>query len=77
MDGMSSPRFYTSGDGRDVRQGTSLLYIAGEKTRASAPWGSSKRKGASGISRFPFFRKESQTVYRAHVMRTEKGRPQK
>ena len=33
------PPFYTPGDGRVVRQGTSLLYIAGEKTRASAPWG--------------------------------------
>ena len=28
-----------SGDGRVVRQGTSLLNIAGEKTRTSAPWG--------------------------------------
>ena len=35
----ATPPFYTPGDGRVVRQGTSLLYIAGEKTRASAPWG--------------------------------------
>ena len=27
------PPYYTPGDGRVVRQGTSLLYIAGEKTR--------------------------------------------
>ena len=33
------PPFYTPGDGKFVRQGTSLLYIAGEKTKASAPWG--------------------------------------
>ena len=39
MDDMSCPRFLTPGDGRVVRQGTSLLYIAGEKTKASAPWG--------------------------------------
>ena len=36
---MSSPRIYTPGDGRVSRQGTSLLYIAGEKTKASVPWG--------------------------------------
>ena len=36
---MSSPRIYTPGDGRFIRQGTSLLYIAGEKTKASVPWG--------------------------------------
>jgi len=35
---MSCPRLTTPGDGRDFRQGTSLLNIAGEKTRASAPW---------------------------------------
>ncbi len=34
------PPYYTPGDGKGVRQGTSLLYRAGEKTRASAPWGS-------------------------------------
>ena len=39
MDDMSSPRIYTPGDGRFNRQGTSLLYIAGEKTKASVPWG--------------------------------------
>ena len=33
------PPYFTPGDGRFVRQGTSLLYIAGEKTKASAPWG--------------------------------------
>ena len=38
-DDMSSPRIYTPGDGRFNRQGTSLLYIAGEKTEASAPRG--------------------------------------
>ncbi len=32
------PPFNTPGDVRYVRQGTSLLDIAGEKTRASAPW---------------------------------------
>ena len=33
------PPYFTPGDGRVVRQGTSLLNIAGEKTKASAPWG--------------------------------------
>ena len=37
------PPFLTPGDGRVIRQGTSLLYRAGEKTRASAPWGSKNR----------------------------------
>ena len=32
------PPSKTPGDGRYGRQGTSLLHIAGEKTRTSAPW---------------------------------------
>ena len=39
MSDMPCPRRMTPGDGRVTRQGTSLLYIAGEKTKASAPWG--------------------------------------
>ena len=39
MSDMPCPRRTTPGDGRVTRQGTSLLYIAGEKTKASAPWG--------------------------------------
>jgi len=35
---MACPRGNTPGDVRNVRQGTSLLDIAGEKTMASAPW---------------------------------------
>ena len=43
MADMPRPRIYTPGDGRVSRQGTSLLYIAGEKTGASVPWGIKKR----------------------------------
>ena len=42
MSDMPCPRRITPGDGRVTRQGTSLLYIAGEKTKASAPWGNKK-----------------------------------
>ena len=42
MSDMPCPRRTTPGDGRVTRQGTSLLYIAGEKTKASAPWGTRK-----------------------------------
>ena len=42
MSDMPCPRRMTPGDGRVTRQGTSLLYIAGEKTKASAPWGTRK-----------------------------------
>ena len=42
MSDMPCPRRTTPGDGRVTRQGTSLLYIAGEKTKASAPWGNRK-----------------------------------
>ena len=44
----ATPPFYTPGDGRVVRQGTSLLYIAGEKTRASAPWGHQNHRLRTG-----------------------------
>ncbi len=43
------PPFYTPGDGRVDRQGTSLLYRAGEKTRASAPWGPDKNTPAHPV----------------------------
>ena len=48
MSDMPCPRCITPGDGRVTRQGTSLLYIAGEKTKASAPWGTVKITGLSG-----------------------------
>ena len=38
------PPSCTPGDGRFDRQGTSLLYRAGEKTRASAPWGNVEKR---------------------------------
>lgn len=74
------PPFYTPGDGRVVRQGTSLLYIAGEKTRASAPWGHIKIRhclpdffcsipAGNGIP-------ASVPVYLPTVRRVEKGSPQ-
>ena len=73
------PPFYTPGDGRVVRQGTSLLYKAGEKTRASAPWGHKKNPALPD-----FFHKNmsgnrntfSVPVYLPMVRRVEKGRPQ-
>ena len=48
MNDMSCLRLRTPGDGRGVRQGTSLLYRAGEKTRASVPWGSKKQPPVCG-----------------------------
>ena len=48
MSDMPCPRRTTPGDGRVTRQGTSLLYIAGEKTKASAPWGTDKITGSPG-----------------------------
>ena len=58
---MSSPRSDTPGDGRFSRQGTSLLYIAGEKTRASAPWGY-QNAHATGMSVLNLFMYEVRSV---------------
>ena len=42
------PPSCTPGDGKSVRQGTSLLYRAGEKTKASAPRGLGKNLSQCG-----------------------------
>ena len=64
------PPSVTPGDGRYGRQGTSLLHIAGEKTRTSAPW--AKRK-ASGNGSFLLYR----NLYGLYVTRVENGSPQR
>ena len=41
------PPSCTPGDGKSIRQGTSLLYRAGEKTKASAPRGLGKNPSSN------------------------------
>ena len=71
------PPYYTPGDGRDIRQGTSLLYIAGEKTRASAPWDPKRHKKDEAARFILLVYSRMGGAYRPQVTLAEKGTPQK